>query len=147
MGGRVRLSVRKTLKLRLALFLWGEERNSYWEDNRFNVQPEEEEKKTERVYTCGLTWAQLSGCCGRQLCSGLSGCESGFLTVASPLLMSPNSPPVEPPRCRRAGCGSGLQHRHTDVHSLVMWARWTFFQNQMGIFVEAFAIWDCVISL
>lgn len=58
------------------------------------------------LFLSGLTRAQLSGCCcQRQLCIGLSGC--GRRTVAAPLLMSLNSPPMEPLRCRRAGCGNG----------------------------------------
>lgn len=63
--------------------------------------------------TFGLTWAPLSGCCGRRLYADASGRESGLLTVASPLLTAPNSPPAETVRRRRAGCGNGLQHTNT----------------------------------
>lgn len=48
----------------------------------------------------GLTWSQLSGCRGRQLCGGASGCERGLLTP-------PNFPPTEPVHRKRAGCGNG----------------------------------------
>lgn len=75
--------------------------------------------KKIRIYvffsTSGLTRAQLSGCCVRQLCIGWCARGNGPLTVASPLL-SLRSPPEEPLHCRRGGCGSGLQHKQAAFH-------------------------------
>lgn len=60
-----------------------------------------------------LPWPQRSGCCGRPLCSGSSGCGCGLGPVAASPRTAPGSPPKGSPHRRRGGCVSGLRHKHT----------------------------------
>lgn len=117
MWGGVRLSVRRPRRLLLVWFLWGQREETSW----CCLTPNSIETIVFVQWMCSLTFdptrAQLSGCCGRQLCNGLSGCGSGLLTVASRLLAPLNSPPAEPLHCRRGGCGNELEHTNTPSFS------------------------------
>lgn len=118
-GGLVRRRQR-TRKPLLVLFLW-------WRDKRGTLlMPNRTTEvllhwESAHIFpTCGRTRARSSDCRrGRPRCIGPRGRRR--LTVAAPLLLLQKSPPKEPPRYRRAGCGNELQRNTSRFFFRLYW--------------------------
>lgn len=112
-GGAPR--VRKPWGRRRLGFLWrgGEEPVRAW-------RAAADAPSTEQLGTFGPGRARTSDSCGRRPCGGASGCGRGLLTAASRRPTAPNSPPAEPVRRRRAGCGNGLRQKHRVTRCCVL---------------------------
>lgn len=106
-------AVRRPLRLRRPLVLWGEETSGGLGRRRWERGSAVFFISYFRPLTCCPPWSRRSGCCGRPPCSGSSGRGCGLGPVAAPPRTAPGSPPTGSPHRRRGGCASGLRHKRT----------------------------------